>query len=179
MKTKEYVKWYAMVSRCYSEYYKRLNPTYNSCIVSENFKSFQYFAKWCDEQIGFAEDYHLDKDLLICGNKEYSEETCCFVPREINNFLCDRGNSRGNLPLGVTISNTTIKGKTYSYIRSRVSDGSGVSISLGNFDTVLGAFNAYKAAKEAYAKELATKWQSQIDPRAYEALMNYTVEITD
>ena len=41
------------------------------------------------------------------------------------------------------------------------------------------AFKAYKTAKESFVKEQATKWKGQIDPRAYEALMNYTVEITD
>ena len=28
-------------------------------------------------------------------------------------------------------------------------------------------------------KELAEKWKDQIDPKVYEALMNYEVEITD
>ena len=50
---------------------------------------------------------------------------------------------------------------------------------LGSFKTELEAFNAYKQAKEAFIKEQANKWKSEIDPRAYEALMNYTVEITD
>ena len=36
-----------------------------------------------------------------------------------------------------------------------------------------------KQAKESFIKEQANKWESQIDPRAYEALMNYEVEITD
>ena len=47
------------------------------------------------------------------------------------------------------------------------------------FKTEIEAFNAYKQAKEAFIKEQANKWKSEIDPRAYEALMNYTVEITD
>ena len=50
---------------------------------------------------------------------------------------------------------------------------------LGLFNTELEAFNAYKQAKESFVKEQANKWKSQIDPRAYEALMNYQVEITD
>ena len=41
------------------------------------------------------------------------------------------------------------------------------------------AYNAYKTAKESFIKELANKWKGQIDERAYEALMNYKVEITD
>ena len=50
---------------------------------------------------------------------------------------------------------------------------------LGSFKTELEAFNAYKTAKEIYIKEQANKWKDKIDDRAYEALMNYQVEITD
>ena len=41
------------------------------------------------------------------------------------------------------------------------------------------AFHAYKAVKEQHAKVLANKWKDKIEPRAYDALMNYQVEITD
>ena len=41
------------------------------------------------------------------------------------------------------------------------------------------AFLAYKEAKEAYIKEVANKWKDQIDPRVYDALLRYEVEITD
>ena len=34
-------------------------------------------------------------------------------------------------------------------------------------------------AKEAYIKEVATKWKDKIDPRAYEALMNWEICIGD
>ena len=55
----------------------------------------------------------------------------------------------------------------------------GIGRRLGSFDSVTEAFNAYKEAKESYIKEIANKWKSQIDPRAYEALYNYTVDIDD
>ena len=47
------------------------------------------------------------------------------------------------------------------------------------FDTEIEAFNYYKINKEKYVKELAEKWKSEIDERAYQALIKYTVEITD
>lgn len=50
---------------------------------------------------------------------------------------------------------------------------------IGYFDNFNDAFLAYKKAKEAYLKEQAEKWKGKIDERAYNALMNYTVEITD
>ena len=62
---------------------------------------------------------------------------------------------------------------------AQVSQSKGKRERLGYFKTELEAFNAYKEAKEVFIKEQANKFKSQIDPRAYEALMNYTVEITD
>ena len=50
---------------------------------------------------------------------------------------------------------------------------------LGSFKTELEAFEAYKQAKESFIKEQANEFKSQIDERAYEALMNYTAEISD
>ena len=55
----------------------------------------------------------------------------------------------------------------------------GKNYSLGTYKTEIEAFNAYKQTKESYLKELANKWKSEIDPKAYNALMNYQVEITD
>ena len=55
----------------------------------------------------------------------------------------------------------------------------GRNVGLGYFNTEMEAFLAYKQAKESYIKEVANKWKDHIDHRAYEALMNYQVEITD
>ena len=50
---------------------------------------------------------------------------------------------------------------------------------MGTYNTSEEAFNAYKQAKEAYIKEVAEKWKDKIDPRVYDALVSYQVEITD
>ena len=50
---------------------------------------------------------------------------------------------------------------------------------LGYFKTEIEAFNAYKEAKETFVKEQANKWKDKIDIRAYNALMNYEVNIAD
>ena len=60
-----------------------------------------------------------------------------------------------------------------------VNKNKGRSEYLGYFKTEIEAFNAYKKAKEAFIKEQAEKWKGKIDDRAYEALMDYQVEITD
>ena len=62
---------------------------------------------------------------------------------------------------------------------AQVSRNKGKPKYLGSFTTEIEAFNAYKQTKENYIKELANKWKGKVDERAYEALMNYTVDIDD
>ena len=176
--TKEYVLWKNMLKRCYSDKYQNKYPTYEGCEVSENFKYYEYFYEWCHKQIGFGVDgngnsFQLDKDLLIKGNRVYSESTCIFIPAEINSLLVNNTASRGEHLIGVNWC------KTNKAFVARVNKNTGKSKHLGYFKTEIEAFNAYKTAKESFVKEQADKWKSQIYPRAYEALMNYTVEITD
>ena len=176
--TKEYKLWMDMLRRCYSTTLKKKYPTYIDCEVSDNFKSYEYFYEWCHKQIGFGVDgngnsFQLDKDLLVKGNKVYSETICVFLPNEINSLLTKRTASRGEYLIGVSWHNTN-----KAFI-ARVNKNTGKSKHLGYFNTEIEAFNAYKQAKEAFVKEQANQWKGQIDPRAYEALMNYTVEIDD
>ena len=172
--TKEYVLWCDMLRRCYSDAYKKRKPTYEGCEVSNNFKSYEYFYEWCNNQFGFNnEDWQLDKDLLIKGNKVYSEATCVFIPQEINKVLVKREASRGKYLIGVSWN------KKASAFVARVNKNKGKREYLGLFNTELEAFNAYKKAKESFVKEQAEKWKDKIDPRAYKALMNYEVEIDD
>ena len=172
--TKEYDLWHSMLQRCYSDNSKKKRPTYEGCECSENFKSYEYFYEWCHSQIGFGvEGWHLDKDLLVKGNKVYSEDSCVFLPSEINSLLTKRTASRGEYLIGVHWHNAS---KAFV---AQVNKNKGKPEHLGYFKTEIEAFNAYKKAKEAFVKEQAEKWKDQIDERAYEALMNYTVDIND
>ena len=172
--TKEYKLWTSMLERCYSITLKNKYLTYKDCEVSDNFKSYEYFYEWCNKQIGFDnKGWHLDKDLLIKGNKVYDENTCVFLPNEINILLTKRTALRGEYLIGVYWS------KTNKAFVAKVNKGKGKQEHLGYFKTEIEAYNAYKQAKEAFIKEQANKWKGRIDTRAYQALMNYTVEITD
>ena len=109
--TKDYALWKNMLQRCYSDSYKKKHLTYEYCKVSDNFKSFEYFCEWCDKQIGFGVEgngnpFQLDKDLLIKGNKVYSEYSCVFIPTEINSLLVKREALRGTHLIGVSWSKT-------------------------------------------------------------------------
>ena len=103
----------------------------------------------------------------------YNESTCVFLPKEINSVLTKSTASRGDYLIGVCWS------KTHKAFKAQVSKNKRKREHLGYFNTELEAFNAYKIAKESYLKDLANKWKGKIDERAYEALMDYEVEITD
>ena len=174
VQTKEYTLWKNMLERCYNDSFKKQRPTYIGCEVSDKFLYYEYFYEWCHKQVGFNnKDWHLDKDLLIKGNKVYSEYTCIFIPSEINLVLVKRTALRGEYLIGVSWS------KRDKAFVARVNKNKGKPEYLGSFNTEIEAFNAYKQAKEAFAKELANKWKNKIDIRAYNALMNYTVDIDD
>ena len=172
--TKEYDLWHSMLQRCYSDTYKKKRPTYEGCEVSDNFKSYEYFYEWCNKQIGFSnQGWHLDKDLLTKGNKVYSEYSCVFIPQEINKVLVKRTALRGEHLIGVYWCK---RGKAF---KAQVNKSKGKREYLGYFNTELEAFKAYKTAKENFIKEQANVWKSQIDERAYLALINYEVHIDD
>ena len=170
----EYILWRNMITRCFDTESLSKRPTYEECTLSENFKSYEYFYEWCHKQIGFGnEGFELDKDLLIKGNKVYSENTCVFLPSEINMVLVKHTPSRGKHPIGVSWYS---KSKTFI---AQVNKNKGKPENLGYFKTEIEAYNAYTTAKESFIKEQANKWKGKIDERAYNALMKYTVEITD
>ena len=173
-----YHLWKAMLARCYSEVRNKDRSTYEGVTVCEEWLNFQNFASWCDGQEFFnAKDdngkaYHLDKDILVGGNKKYSPETCCFVPPEINSLLLKSGRSRSVLPIGVSAN----KGNK-SFVASIKRPPN--KTTLSNFKTVEDAFKAYKKLKESHIKEVADKWKSRVDEKVYNALINHEIKITD
>jgi hypothetical protein len=169
--TKEYTMWKSMLERCYSEKVHEKYPTYIGCSVSDNFNYYHLFHAWCQTQVGFGkEGYQLDKDLLIKGNKVYSEHTCVFIPKSLNLLLTKRTLDRGLLPIGVTKQGSKFKAQC-SLVGKR--------IYLGLFDTPELAFEVYKTFKEAHIKEQTEVYKDSIDPRAYLVLLNYEVSIDD
>lgn len=170
---KEYKIWSEMIRRCYSEIFKKKYPTYINCEASDNFKHFSYFKNWCNNQVGFNEpDFELDKDILLKGNKIYSESLCAFVPREINTLFTKRDSKRGEHVIGVT------RRKKYNnFIVNLGINGKKVTGKV--FNTEEEAFLFYKQGKEFHIKELAEKWKDKIDERVYQSLLNYEVSIDD
>lgn len=161
-------RWYCILRRVYYNQDEE-NYAYKDCHVCEEWLTYSNFKKWYDEY--HIDDWEIDKDILVKGNKVYGPQTCCFVPQEINKLFVKRQNHRGKYPIGVQYNTK------HSY--SAIVNMWGKSVYLGSFKTPEEAFKAYKVAKEAYIKEVADKYKEKLDPRVYKALYEYQVEITD
>lgn len=134
-------------------------PTYADVYVCEEWLTFSNFKFWMERQDW--EGKHLDKDLLIRGNKVYSPEACCFVSGEVNNFITLQDAKRGDLPLGCS----------YNSMARRYQ----VNIKntyVGLFDTPEEAHKAYVTEKIKIAGILASK---EKDTRIADALLRYFV----
>lgn len=132
-----YVCWTSMLKRCYSDKYQSKQPTYIGCSVCEEWLLFSNFKKWYDAN--YKEGFHLDKDILVEGNKIYSPENCVFVPQYLNSLLNDNKSSRGDLPLGVSRNNN-------SYV-AKCLDGSGGKLRK-TFKTIKEAVEWYAETKK-------------------------------
>ena len=168
---KAFKLWSHMLERCYSEKYKHSRPTYLNCHSSDNFKNLTFFKKWCVRQQGFNEDgFMLDKDILVKGNKMYSEDTCCFVPQEVNKIFTNIKNTNS----GLVGANKQSSGKYSAAVKHK-----GKIYYLGSYATEVAAFEVYKETKEKFVREVAREYKDIIDLRVYNALMNYKVQINN
>lgn len=157
-----YQTWTSMLQRCYSAKLQERNPTYIGCTVSEEWKRFSNFRGWMVAQDW--EGMQLDKDLLLEGNKGYSEETCVFVTKAVNMFTVERGNDRGEWLIGVYWHKGTSK-----FISRCSNPFTKKREHLGLFVNELEAHQEWLKRKLELAKELAA---IQTDPRVAEALIN-------
>lgn len=162
-----YEIWRHMVIRCWYTKDKGRDD-YSHVSVSDEWLDYSNFYTDVADMVGYnVEGFVLDKDLLSGHSKIYSKETCCFIPSDINVAFTKSDATRGEYLIGVDFHKKTGK------FRARHKRH------LGLFNTEIEAFMAYKQDKESYLKDLAEKYKDVIDPRAYNALLNYEVKITD
>ena len=55
----------------------------------------------------------------------------------------------------------------------------GISIKIGSFKTKDDAFKRYKTYKEDFIKDVAEQYKGKIPDKVYQAMLNWTIEITD
>ena len=171
----EYGLWKKIHNRSYNpeENYKTLS--YIGCSVADVWFDYQELANFWHMDEYRKDGWHLDKDILVKGNKVYSPDTCVFVPPRINGLFCKSLASRGDLPIGVGKSS---EGSLKPYT-VRCKNAEGKATFLGTFHNPLEGFPIYKQFKESVIKDVANEYRSQISDKLYNALLNYKIEITD
>lgn len=165
---KIYNIWARILQKCYSDKCQIKTPTYIDCSVVEEWYNFQVFAEWYENN--YIENFHLDKDILVKGNKIYGPDTCCFVPQEINQLFTKTNKLRGELPIGVSLHGKNYRVQVKLYGKSK---------NFGTYKTIEKAFEIYKIEKEKYIKEVTEIWKNKLPEKTYKILINYKVEITD
>ena len=159
--------WRGILRRCYCPVSLLRSPTYKGCTVHSSWHNFQNFAKWYEENYIPVkyEDFHLDKDLLVTGNKIYGPETCCFVPPEVNHLFTELSRKKKTLPIGVSSEGSR------NYSASISIDGKYQY--LGSFKTIEEARETYILTKEKSIKRVASKYREYLLPELYNKLINY------
>ena len=179
--TWEYNKWQSMLKRCFDNKYKEKKPTYKDITCCNRWLCFANFLEDFEilkQEYSWNEDekLNLDKDILHKGNKIYSLENCVLVPDYINSLFIKNDAVRGQYPIGVCYRKGAKKYQAQCNIN-------GKQISLGLYNTIEEAFNAYKIAKENEIKRIANECVSKgyitQESRLYNAMMGYQIGIDD
>lgn len=170
--TFEHRTWCNMLKRCYGQTESCKNKTYWDKVVCDDWLDYKNFYEWITNVKYRQEGWQLDKDLLRKGNKVYGPEFCVFLPPALNAVILSCKASRGDLPVGVHFD------KARGKFKATCCNEHGKQWQK-RFNTSEEAFKAYKQEKERVISSLAEKYKETIDPRAYQALINYKIEITD
>lgn len=160
-----YATWHHIMERAYCPKHANKNPSYLHCDVDSTWHVFSVFREWFLAH--YVDGYHLDKDVLVQGNKVYSSESCVFIPPRINTLLTDRSRDRGEYPLGVSKESRRNKYKATISIF-------GKNKHLGFYNTPEEAHVAWKEAKKKYVSECANESfaRGEISERVRDALLN-------
>lgn len=167
-----YSRWAGILERCLVSD-ENFCPAYQESELDEIWYNYSEFKLWFFSQPILSKlkvaDLHVDKDLLVQGNKNYSPELCCLIPKQLNSAIVIRNTSNTGLP---GVSHRNDYPGTYRASSSAIVDGRRRTKYLLSSKDPLECFYAYKEFKEAYFKDLAEKWKEILDNNQYEALYN-------
>ena len=110
-------------------------------------------------------EYRRHHNIFEVGGKVYSEDTCVFVPCDINNFLTNRKKQNRSGHTGVSFHKASGK-----YV-AQISFG-GKRKHLGLFENPKDGENFYLLVKRRMAIELIEKYKSNLDERVIDALLS-------
>lgn len=174
-KIPEYQMWKDVLKRVYSEKYHKKSPTYIGVTIDPKWHSLKGFiedvSKLRNYEKALYSGYALDKDIAINGNRNYSLDTCCFVPPEVNTQF-KVINKHNDLPVGV-YEKRKVSGSGYACDCR----ANGETIYLGTYTTPEEAFEVRKEFKQSVMKELAVKYENLLDERVLHKLLNFDYDV--
>lgn len=169
--TIQYHIWISILQRCYSNNERDIHKYksyHNICTVCDEWKNYQTFAEWYDENfydIGEGR-MHLDKDILIPGNKVYAPDRCMFVPQRINMIFMDKTKLiDADLPVGIKRAYTKNKNIRYTSTYN--------GKYLGTFNTLKDAEEIRLIEKRKHIRKIADEYKGLIPDRVYKALIEW------
>ena len=164
-----YKKWIHMLERCNDQKLHLKYPTYKDCQIVPEWLIFSTFKSWMETQDW--EGKHLDKDLLIKGNKVYGPDTCIFLDANINTFITENNSTRGKYLIGVSFEKSSNK-----FVAQCWSVETKKNTKIGRYKTEQEAHQAWLSFKLKQAHILASQ---QTDRRVSDALIaryeNYSI----
>lgn len=164
-----YLKWRRILERCYStsEKTRQQCASYDDCEVHPDWHNFQNFARWCVNQKHYGKEYEIDKDILAFGSKIYSEDTCCLVPKKLNNI------STYLRTVGVEAWQGIRYDSKYKKYQAKISMGGYVK-HIGSYNSLSDAKDAYIAHKKLFLRNMAIVYRDYIESKVFNALYNWT-----
>lgn len=172
--TPAYEVWLGKIKTCYWETKRKHLYKDQGVTVCNEWHNFQNFAKWFYIQVKlYGKGGSVDKDLLLLGNREYSPDSCAYVPPAVNSLFTG---ASGNIS-GVHWCNTQQKWVAQIQRGELTATGKSKQSYLGRFDCKQTADAAYYSAKLAHVKSVVLKYQDQIPPalfyKMYHGTENY------
>lgn len=158
-----FVTWRGILERCYSDKFHTKKPTYVGVTVCDEWHSFMKFREWWLEN--HVDGWQIDKDILT-DRREYSPETCIYVPSWLNTFIINRGAKRGEWPIGASFDRK--RGKFRAQCSNPIN---GRNERLGYFESAMEAHKAWLERKLELAEALRPR-MDEIDDRIYHRVVN-------
>lgn len=169
VKTDMYIKWQAMLNRVYSDHFATLKALacYSETKVCTEWHNFQSFAEWYCLNLpeSSGNTMCLEKDIFGYKVQEYSPDTCCIVPYEVNIAV----------QIGLGVSYSKERGTWIAAYTDSLGDKT-IHRHAGAYTSKDLAIAAYCAAKDRYVAMVANKFKDNIKPHVYESLQDFNTE---
>lgn len=186
IKSLAYSHWQSMIIRTLDENISDITRWYKNVVVCDEWVWFNNFKEWFDLNYYSIEGQRmeLDKDLFCEGlgleTKKYSPETCCFLPKDLNNILTNRRNNRSISHDGTVLPCNVHEVKNKNVYKYNVAvrlgkDRNGYEIRKYSpvVDTIEEAWmDAYILKREAVF-DRAEKYKEYLPKEVYQALLQY------